>query len=364
IVEYLPSSVVPNLRRFLVENDKVATSCSNITYYVVSPSLKGKAKPLEVDSTTVTIVREMSRIPSAFKAWKSPVSELLNDNRLFNCNPDSAEMWKPIVTSLFDSDKTAFPELLNKIASAPSANIFTNREYEMLLRSLNLRRLSFVLLAGDKNHYLTQLPSIQEKLVDVLRNVTSPIVQSEVYLCIRVLLCRLSPHNLTSFWPVVLTELYRVIEQTMNALPSDGSEDLPLILAACKCLDLLLALQTEEFQIHQWIFITDTVDAIYRPNEWDPESLMDRLAEVAGSLPRTSTNSGPSPGPNLSSFGNQRPTRRPLLGSIRQIDSVRELTPFFSSVSISTYESVYASYANVDWDAVERGLLEDMFDGR
>lgn len=77
----------------------------------------------------------------------------------------------------------------------------------MLLRSLNLRRLSFVLLAGDKNHYLTVLPSIQEKLVDVLRNVTAPIVQSEVYLCIRVLLCRLSPRNLTSFWPVLLAEL-------------------------------------------------------------------------------------------------------------------------------------------------------------
>lgn len=77
----------------------------------------------------------------------------------------------------------------------------------MLLRSLNLRRLSFVLFAGDKNHFITQLPTIQEKLVDILRNVSAPIVQSEVYLCIRVLLCRLSPHNLTSFWPVILTEL-------------------------------------------------------------------------------------------------------------------------------------------------------------
>lgn len=77
----------------------------------------------------------------------------------------------------------------------------------MLHRSLNLRRLSFVLFVGEKNHFLTQLPSVQEKLVDTLRNVPSPIVQSEVFLCIRVLLCRLSPHNLTSFWPVILTEL-------------------------------------------------------------------------------------------------------------------------------------------------------------
>lgn len=79
----------------------------------------------------------------------------------------------------------------------------------MLLRSLNLRRLSYVLLSGEKNHYLTQLPSIQEKLVDTLRNVSAPVVQCEVYLCVRVLLCRLSPHNLSSFWPVILTELVR-----------------------------------------------------------------------------------------------------------------------------------------------------------
>ena len=180
---------------------------------------------MDVDSTVLAIVREMAKIPAALKAWRTPVTELLNDNRLFNCNREAAENWRPVVKTLFDADKAAFPELLcmvhfsligvlgidiksiAKVTTAPSANIFTNREYEMLLRSLNVRRLSFALFTGDKNHFLTQLPSIQEKLVDILKNVSAPIVQSEVFLCIRVLLCRLSPHNLTSFWPVLLTEL-------------------------------------------------------------------------------------------------------------------------------------------------------------
>lgn len=56
--------------------------------------------------------------------------------------------------------------------------------------------------------------------------------------------------------------------------------------------------------------------------------------------------------------------RRPLLNSLRQIESIRDLVPFFSSVSISSYESVYASGGNVDWEAVEKGLMDDMFDGR
>jgi hypothetical protein len=51
----------------------------------------------------------------------------------------------------------------------------------MISRSLNLRRLTFVLLAAERNHYLAQLPSIQEKLVDILRtDVVSPRVHSEV----------------------------------------------------------------------------------------------------------------------------------------------------------------------------------------
>jgi hypothetical protein len=53
----------------------------------------------------------------------------------------------------------------------------------MISRSLNLRRLTFVLLAAERNHYLAQLPSIQEKLVDILRtDVVSPRVHSEVSL--------------------------------------------------------------------------------------------------------------------------------------------------------------------------------------
>ncbi|KAG6851405.1 hypothetical protein H0H93_005803 [Arthromyces matolae] len=364
ITDYLASSVLPNLRKFLIDNDKILSACNNIIYYVVNPAMRGRTRPLDVDPPILAILKVMARISSSLKAWKTPVTELLYDNRLFNCNGSTAEPWMSILKTLFDADKSAFPELLSKVATAPSANIFTNREYEMLLRSINVRRLSLILFAGEKNHFLTQLPTIQEKLVDIFRNVTAPIVQCEVFLCIRVLLCRLSAHNMTSFWPVLLTELYRIFEQVMSALPADGSEDLQLILAASKCLDLLLVLQTEEFQIHQWIFVTDTVDAIYRPDNWFPEAMMDQLAEIAGALPVGDGVNG-VPTPNLpATFPDQRPLRRPMLNSLRQIESIRDLIPFFSNVSISSYESVYASGGNVDWEAVEEGILEDMFDGR
>ncbi|CDO73123.1 hypothetical protein BN946_scf185007.g177 [Trametes cinnabarina] len=361
---YIVSDAIPGLRKFLMDSDKILAACNQIVYNIVGPALKGKARPLDLEDDVIAILREMSRINVAVKAWRSPVADALNDNRCFNSSAESGEKWMPMIKALFDTDKSALPELLGKITTVASANIFTNREYEMLLRSLNLRRLSYVMLSAEKNHFLAQLPSIQEKLVDTLRNVTAPIVQSEVYLCVRVLLCRLSPHNLSSFWPVILTELYRIFEQILENVPSDGSEELGLILAACKLLDLLLVLQTEEFQIHQWIFITDTVDAIYRPDGWFPAALLDRLAEVVGALPSTESGAPRSAAQAQTPSVPNRPMRRPLLQFMRQIDSIRDLVPFFSTASISSYESVYHSGGLIDWQAVEQSLLEDLFEGR
>lgn len=84
----------------------------------------------------------------------------------------------------------------------------------------------------------------------------------------------------------------------MDEPPPDGSEQLQLVLAACKFLDLLLVIQSEDFQVyvvpsyawrfcpdadccrHQWMFVTDTTDAVYPPEDFSPEAIMDRLNEI------------------------------------------------------------------------------------
>jgi hypothetical protein len=70
--------------------------------------------------------------------------------------------------------------LLAKISTASSANIFTNRELESLSRALSLRRLTYALYTGEKDRFLTQLPLIQEKLVDLLRSSVGDLVHGEV----------------------------------------------------------------------------------------------------------------------------------------------------------------------------------------
>ena len=120
--------------------------------------------------------------------------DTFSDNHFFEADPHLSEYWQPLINALMESDKERLPDLLGgphmrtlaadraaRIYATPSANIFTNREQEMLSRSMSLRRLSFVLLSAHKNHYLSQLPAIQEKLVDILRtDIVSPRVHSEV----------------------------------------------------------------------------------------------------------------------------------------------------------------------------------------
>ncbi len=31
---------------------------------------------------------------------------------------------------------------------------------------------------------------------------------------------------------------------------------------------------------HQWMFVTDTTDAAYPPEDYSPEAIMDRLSEI------------------------------------------------------------------------------------
>jgi hypothetical protein len=159
----------------------------------------------DVDDAIIELLVAVTRAPSALKAWRGPVSDLFYDSRFFGSPPQASRKWKPIVHALVTSDKERFLELIGsfssslvtssvcvgklnatppigKVSAASSANIFTNREHEMQTRALSLRRLTYAILAGENNRYLTQLPSIQEKVVDLLRANVGEVVHSEVCL--------------------------------------------------------------------------------------------------------------------------------------------------------------------------------------
>jgi hypothetical protein len=57
-----------------------------------------------------------------------------------------------------------------RLAVPQSGNLFGNRELEFTTKIMLLRRVSMVIFSGIKDQYLTQLPVIQERLVDALKS--------------------------------------------------------------------------------------------------------------------------------------------------------------------------------------------------
>lgn len=117
------------------------------------------------------------------------------------------------------------------------------------------------------------------------------------------------------------------------------------------------------FRSHEWMFVTDTVDSIYPPDIWSPQAIMDRLGEILSdarsdiSIPKSNILS------TASTKTGMKGLRKPKL-TLRKIDKISDLQVFFSSISLSSFESVYDSGSGkVDWKEVEKVLLEDIFEG-
>lgn len=158
-------------------------------------------------------------------------------------------------------------------------------------------------------------------------------------------------------WPNILSDLLRVFDDVSDAAINDDQHRLSILLAACKLLDLLLVLQTEDFQIHQWMFVTDTVDAVYPPVGWTPESLVDVLAESLGSHLVTTA---PHSAEKITSESSRRAARRPMLAESQRIQSIAELGPFLTNASITSFENTYQNLP-VDWDYLDSTLENEIF---
>ena len=152
---------------------------------------------------------EMACMPFTYKTWRKEIWEVFIDNRFFYMNSVLSKKWLKVIGTAFSIEKERMTELIARITTTPSNTFFSNRDQEILNRSLNVRRLSFVLFAGTIDQYVPQLPVIQERIVELLKLDHSEMVHMEIYLCLRIILMRFSQKHLMNFWPVLITELVR-----------------------------------------------------------------------------------------------------------------------------------------------------------
>ncbi|KAG0174439.1 hypothetical protein DFQ29_007496 [Apophysomyces sp. BC1021] len=357
INEHLATTVIPNLRQLVGDQDRINSLLNNLVYYVIGPALRTRTIFSKI-AVILDQICEMAKMPFTYRSWRKEVWDVFVDNRFFYMNATTAKKWRTIIQTAFVLEKERFTELIGRITTSPSTAFFTNKEQETLNRALNLRRLSYVIFCGSIDQYVPQLPIIQEKLVDLLKLEHGEMVHVEIYLCLRIMLIRFSQNHLLNFWPVLITELMRLFNAFLYNNVNDRPEEAQIALAGCKFLDLLCTLEMDAFQIYQWIFIRDTVETLVKPQVDGPVPIMDMLEERFSQSPHTTDHFPSDMDSTIPSLGE---LRRPML-TMHSISSIRQLTFFIEHISLYIYQSSF-TLAKADMPFIESLLQNDLLEG-
>lgn len=376
------AAIIPNLPKILVESDRVLTAATTISTNVLGPTIRSKGFPDTVSKSTLDLVYELSRLPGSQKTWKKDLSDAFNDARFFASNSELVRQdWLPLLKQWVINDKEKLPEIVSRISPPTTAGIVfgvgaTSARLEADRKTqLNLRRVATLILASAEDAFVTDLPTISDKLTELFSatSTSSPssTTRAEVYMVVRALVLKTSAIHLAMLWPIINSELHAAISSVVAPDHSAASETYTnaAILQACELLDLLICIAPDDFQLHEWLFVTDTIDAVYRSENYQPVALVDELSEDLGSVSL-------SEGLHVESATQATtsgPYRRPLLGegginddvSLERKDELvaKVLRPFFGQLSIFAFESTYAM-RSLDREYCLRGLLKDLFDER
>lgn len=375
------ATIASKLPKILVEQDRVLAAATTISTSVIGPTFKSKSYPENVSKSTLVLLYQLSRLPNTQKSWKKDLADAFNDSKFFGNSLVLVETdWLPLLKQWTVSDKERMPELLSRFVAPSTAGIVfgvgaTSARLEADRKAqLNLRRTATLILAAPDDSFVVDLPVIQEKIVDLLSATTtsspSSTTRADIYLLLRALTLKTSAIHLATLWPIINVELQSAISSVVapdHSVPSETFNNYA-ILQACKLLDTLLCLAPDDFQVHEWLFITDTIDAVYRPANMHSIALIDELSEDLGLTAHSTTPADSSLAQATSST-----TRKPLLGprgindegSWERKDELvgKVLRPFFSQLSIFAFESTYSMNAP-DWQACRQSLLKDLFDER
>ncbi|CAO3632308.1 unnamed protein product [Cunninghamella echinulata] len=430
INHYIATHVIPNLRHILGDQDKINSLLNNLVYYIIGPHLRSRQPmsslpllqgkrfmssqiSLSTSSSSTTSHQqnssnsgslhllhggaviidqlvEMSKMPFTYKTWRKEVWEVFTDHRFFYMTSTTAHKWSTILSTVFSLEKERFTELMGRITTSPSNSaFFTNKEQETWQRALHLRRVSFVIFAGSIDQYVPQLPTIQEKMVELLKLDHSEMIHVEIYLCLRIILIRFSQKHLIHFWPVLISEMIRLFNSFISNESLDRPDEAQIALAGCKFLDLLCTLEMDSFQVYQWIFISDTVDAVIKREETRQVSMMNKLSDTLhnqyqSEIDKTTgdiSNNGSNvfmlegnhnnqssktsyQGNNIVSASflpSAGELRRPML-TMHNIGSIVQLSFFIEHIHLYVYQSSYM-LAKPDMPFIESLLLQDLLEG-
>ncbi|EAW11272.1 cellular morphogenesis regulator DopA [Aspergillus clavatus NRRL 1] len=361
---------MPAFTATLGDSDRIVSAVSGISTHVIGPLVRSRLFPNNLNSSVMSLLQNIAKVPAAAKIWKKDIADAFNDPRFFGSQIDLVQTgWIKLLRQWVLADKDRLAELMARLpppstaglmfgVGASAARLEADRKAQ-----LNLRRIALLILSSNDDYFIGELPGLLQKLEDLLGATSSSspssTTRAEIFMVLRALALKTTTTTLAPFWPLINAELQEAISVVPSATQQEVYNSYSL-LQACKLLDTLLVLAPDDFQLLEWLFVTDTIDAIYPPENSQSMGLADEVSQslgVRGSAPpgspREATESGDGrKQPELTSDWIRETAKDEIVE--------RVLRPFFDRLSIHAFESTY-SMGVPDLQSCQDDLLADLF---
>ncbi|THC95983.1 hypothetical protein EYZ11_004530 [Aspergillus tanneri] len=361
---------MPAFTTTLGDSDRINSAVSGISTNVIGPLLRSRLFPNNVNCSFMALLQHIAKAPTAAKVWKKDISDAFNDPRFFGSQVNVVkDGWMDLLRQWVIADKDRLSELMSRLpppstagimfgVGASAARLDADRKAQ-----LNLRRIALLILSANNDYFVGELPGLLQKLEDLLGATSSSSpsanTRAEIFMVLRALTLKTSTNTLAPFWPIINTEL----QEAMAAIPLGSQQEVynPYsLLQACKLLDTLLVLAPDDFQLLEWLYVTDTIDAIYPPERWESMALADEVSQSLGVRGATSPHTPTHPAEV--DDGMKRPglTADWIRETAKDEIIERVLRPWFGQLSIHAFESTYRM-GSPSSEVCQDDLLADLF---
>ncbi|KAB8267616.1 Dopey, N-terminal-domain-containing protein [Aspergillus minisclerotigenes] len=363
------ASSMPAFTITLGDSDRITTAISGISTNVIGPLLRARLFPNNISHNFMALLQHIAKVPAAAKIWKKDIADAFNDPRFFSSHLELVKGgWMNLLRQWVLADKDRLSELMSRLpppstagimfgVGASAARLDADRKAQ-----LNLRRITLLILSANNDYFIGELPGLLQKLEDLLGATSSSspssTTRAEIFMVLRALALKSSTTALASFWPLINTELQEAIAAVPLGLQQEVYNPYAL-LQACKLLDTLLVLAPDDFQLLEWLYVTDTIDAVYPPERWEPMALADEISQSFGT--RSAAADGPRDSNELGYSVKQPGLTADWIRETAKDELVdRVLRPWFEQLSIHAFESTY-SMSSPGLTTSYDDLLADLF---
>ncbi|KAJ4344996.1 hypothetical protein N0V95_006033 [Ascochyta clinopodiicola] len=376
------TSIIPTLPIVLADTDRVTKVVSDISTSVIGPTFRAKSFPDNVSINTLDLLHQLTKVAQGSKLLKKDIYDAFNDPRFFNTPVDLIrDAWLPILSQWTQSDKERVPELLTRLTAPTTAGIMfgvgaaSARQEADRKAQTTLRRISLLILASPEDAFTPNIPHILEKIVELLTatpaSSPSSSTRADVLVLLRSIILRTSPIHLASIWPIVNGELTSSLSSLLPDATNKEHYNNAGIIQACKLLDQIVVIDPDDFQLIEWLFLTDTIDAVYKPPS--PPTLLSLTDEINEVL--TQTSSAPTVVPIIQNESPEGEPMRvlfldPLIRALEEEEGAavldmarrelvdRVIKPFLGNLAMVAFEARYGG-GEADWKGAWDSVVKD-----